>query len=230
MRARAQALRGTDDFIAVVKGFNDDHPATPEAMLALYREATDEARAFCVEHELTAQLANLQIGGRLGGAYEVALLDALSTDDAARDRTILRQQQQAAAGTVETASDRQRLRLGSDLLTPARIDAAVRVCRRHQLPRRRLARLRLRADDADRLVQDNRDLCGKLLLRVGSDADIGVRSRLATLLAHDDAVDQHQTALDQTLGGATAAQAAAGHQLGDTLLLHHEECPAARTG
>ena len=52
MRARAQVLRGTDDFIAVVKGFNDDHPATPEAMLALYREATDEARAFCVEHEL----------------------------------------------------------------------------------------------------------------------------------------------------------------------------------
>jgi uncharacterized protein (DUF885 family) len=52
MRARARELAGTDDFIAVVKGFNDDHPATPEAMLALYREATDAARAFCVEHEL----------------------------------------------------------------------------------------------------------------------------------------------------------------------------------
>ena len=52
MRARAQELRGTDDFIAVVKSFNDDHPATPEEMLALYREATDAARAFCVEHEL----------------------------------------------------------------------------------------------------------------------------------------------------------------------------------
>jgi len=52
MTRRAQELRGTDDFIAVVKTFNDDHPATPEAMLALYREATDAARAFCVEHEL----------------------------------------------------------------------------------------------------------------------------------------------------------------------------------
>ena len=52
MRARARTLRGHDDFIAVVKEFNDDHPATPEEMLALYREATAAARAFCVEHEL----------------------------------------------------------------------------------------------------------------------------------------------------------------------------------
>ncbi len=52
MTRRAQELRGTDDFISVVKSFNDDHPATPEAMLALYREATDAARAFCVEQDL----------------------------------------------------------------------------------------------------------------------------------------------------------------------------------
>ncbi len=52
MTRRARDLRGTDDFISVVKSFNDDHPATPEAMLALYREATDAARAFCVEYEL----------------------------------------------------------------------------------------------------------------------------------------------------------------------------------
>jgi uncharacterized protein (DUF885 family) len=52
MTARAQELRGTDDYIAVVKSFNEDHPATPEDMLALYREATDAARAFCVEHDL----------------------------------------------------------------------------------------------------------------------------------------------------------------------------------
>ena len=52
MTRRAQDLRGTDDFISVVKSFNDDHPATPEAMLALYREATDAARAFCVQHDL----------------------------------------------------------------------------------------------------------------------------------------------------------------------------------
>ena len=52
MRKRAQALRGTDDFLEVLQGFNDDHPETPEEMLALYQEATDAARAFCVEHEL----------------------------------------------------------------------------------------------------------------------------------------------------------------------------------
>jgi uncharacterized protein (DUF885 family) len=52
MATRAQTLRGTDDFLAVVHGFNDDHPETPEEMLALYREATDAARAFCVEREL----------------------------------------------------------------------------------------------------------------------------------------------------------------------------------
>lgn len=52
MVKRAQELRGTEDFISVVKSFNDDHPATPEEMLALYREATDAARAFCVERDL----------------------------------------------------------------------------------------------------------------------------------------------------------------------------------
>ncbi len=57
MTARARALRGTDDFLAVVKSFNDDHPETPEEMLALYREATDAARAFCVEHELVTMPA-----------------------------------------------------------------------------------------------------------------------------------------------------------------------------
>jgi uncharacterized protein (DUF885 family) len=57
MTARARSLRGTDDFIAVVKSFNEDHPETPEEMLALYREATDAARAFCVEHELVTMPA-----------------------------------------------------------------------------------------------------------------------------------------------------------------------------
>ena len=37
---------------AVLRDFNDDHPDTPEEMLALYREATDAARAFCVERDL----------------------------------------------------------------------------------------------------------------------------------------------------------------------------------
>jgi uncharacterized protein (DUF885 family) len=52
MRTRSQALRGTEDFLSVLQDFNDDHPETPEEMLALYQEATDAARAFCVEHEL----------------------------------------------------------------------------------------------------------------------------------------------------------------------------------
>lgn len=52
MRERAQALRGTDDFFSVLRGFNEDHPETPAEMLALYQEATDAARAFCVEREL----------------------------------------------------------------------------------------------------------------------------------------------------------------------------------
>lgn len=52
MARRARDLRGTDDFVKVVTSLNDDHPATPADMLALYRTATDAARAFCCEHEL----------------------------------------------------------------------------------------------------------------------------------------------------------------------------------
>jgi uncharacterized protein (DUF885 family) len=52
MRRRALELRGTEDFFAVLRELNEDHPGTPEEMLALYQEATDAARAFCVEHEL----------------------------------------------------------------------------------------------------------------------------------------------------------------------------------
>ena len=57
MRARTQALRGTDDFLSVLRSFNDDHPETPEEMLALYQEATAAARAFCVERELVTMPA-----------------------------------------------------------------------------------------------------------------------------------------------------------------------------
>jgi uncharacterized protein (DUF885 family) len=49
---RAHRLRGHDDWVRVLKEFNDDRPETPEEMLALYREATSAARAFCVEHDL----------------------------------------------------------------------------------------------------------------------------------------------------------------------------------
>lgn len=57
MRARTQALRGTDDFFSVLRTFNDDHPETPEEMLALYQEATAAARAFCVERDLVTMPA-----------------------------------------------------------------------------------------------------------------------------------------------------------------------------
>ena len=36
MTARAEALRGTDDFLAVVRSFNDDHPETPEFQAPTY--------------------------------------------------------------------------------------------------------------------------------------------------------------------------------------------------
>ena len=52
MRRRAKELRGTEDFRSVLAELNDDHPETPEEMLALYTEATAAARAFCVEHDL----------------------------------------------------------------------------------------------------------------------------------------------------------------------------------
>ena len=57
MRKRAQELRGTDDFLSVLRGFNDDHPETPEEMLSLYREATDAAREFCVDRALVTMPA-----------------------------------------------------------------------------------------------------------------------------------------------------------------------------
>jgi uncharacterized protein (DUF885 family) len=52
MSVRARKLRGHDDWLGIVKGFNEDRPETPKEMLALYREATAAARAFCVEHDL----------------------------------------------------------------------------------------------------------------------------------------------------------------------------------
>ena len=52
MSARARKLRGHDDWLGILKEFNEDRPETPEEMLALYQQATAAARAFCVKHEL----------------------------------------------------------------------------------------------------------------------------------------------------------------------------------
>lgn len=57
MRRRARQLRGHEDFLAVVRSFNDDRPETPAEMLALYTEATAAAREFCVEHDLVTMPA-----------------------------------------------------------------------------------------------------------------------------------------------------------------------------
>jgi uncharacterized protein (DUF885 family) len=54
MSRRARDLRGHDDWRKVLDELNADHPATPEEMLELYREATAAARAFCVEHQLVS--------------------------------------------------------------------------------------------------------------------------------------------------------------------------------
>jgi len=52
MRSRTRKLRGDEDWRALLEELSADRPETPEQMLDLYREATDAARAFCVEHEL----------------------------------------------------------------------------------------------------------------------------------------------------------------------------------
>ena len=52
MRRRATEMRGDDDWRALLESLSADRPASPEEMLALYREATDAARAFCAEREL----------------------------------------------------------------------------------------------------------------------------------------------------------------------------------
>ena len=52
MAARTKQLRGNDDWRALMAELNADHPDTPEQMLAGYRQATEAARAFCVDREL----------------------------------------------------------------------------------------------------------------------------------------------------------------------------------
>jgi len=59
MAARTAALRDTPrdstrdtDWRALMVELNADHPDTPEAMLAMYAEATARAREFCLDNEL----------------------------------------------------------------------------------------------------------------------------------------------------------------------------------
>lgn len=56
MSARAVALKGTDDWVEVIRELNADHPATPEEMRDLYEEWTERARAFCAERDLVTFL------------------------------------------------------------------------------------------------------------------------------------------------------------------------------
>lgn len=52
MRALAASMRGEPDWRAAIEEINADAPDTPEEMLALYTEATRQAREFCREHDL----------------------------------------------------------------------------------------------------------------------------------------------------------------------------------
>lgn len=52
MSSRAGDIAGTDDFRAVIREANADHPATPEEMRDRYEEWTTRARAFLAEHGL----------------------------------------------------------------------------------------------------------------------------------------------------------------------------------
>lgn len=52
MARRTRDLRGHDDWRRLLSELSEDRPDSPEEMLALYREATAAARAFCVEHDL----------------------------------------------------------------------------------------------------------------------------------------------------------------------------------
>jgi uncharacterized protein (DUF885 family) len=56
MGARAAALKGTDDWVEVIRELNKDHPATPEEMRELYEDWTERARAFCAERDLVTFL------------------------------------------------------------------------------------------------------------------------------------------------------------------------------
>lgn len=52
MRRRTRKLTGGDDWRALLEQLNGDHPATPEELLDAYRDATAQARQFCIDRGL----------------------------------------------------------------------------------------------------------------------------------------------------------------------------------
>ena len=52
LRGYARDIAGTDDWPAVLRDLNRNHPATPEAMRTAYAEWTEQARRFLVERHL----------------------------------------------------------------------------------------------------------------------------------------------------------------------------------
>jgi uncharacterized protein (DUF885 family) len=52
LRRLARQIAGTDDWVAVLRQLNQDHPPTPDAMRAAYAEWTGRARAFLQERGL----------------------------------------------------------------------------------------------------------------------------------------------------------------------------------
>ena len=54
LRRSAQVVDGTDDWPAVLRRLNKDHPPTPETMRQSYAEETERARHFLHEHDLVS--------------------------------------------------------------------------------------------------------------------------------------------------------------------------------
>lgn len=54
MTRRARDLADTDDFRAVIRRANEDHPATPDEMRDEYEDWTRRARSFLAEHDLVS--------------------------------------------------------------------------------------------------------------------------------------------------------------------------------
>src|SRR5262249_35842175 len=52
LRRCVRIVDGTDDWVAVLRQLNADHPPTPEAMRAAYATETERARQFLREREL----------------------------------------------------------------------------------------------------------------------------------------------------------------------------------
>ena len=184
--------------------------ARPLERLAVEGQAVPQAR------QLLAREDRLHVGRAFGAAHRVAhahevlLLHAgVLADELARDAAVLREHQQADRIDVEPARGRQ----ATQLLrreAHARAVAAPVVALLHERDGGLVPVLRLAADVAHRLVQQDGDLLR--LLAAGARVDLDAVLR-ADLQAHgrDGAVDLDPALLDPRVGLAARTQAEVGH-------------------